>query len=385
MHDFSPQSAIELLQALIRIPSVNPDGDPGTTRTGEAECAARVGRFLESCGATVTFDEVFPDRPNVIGHFPSRPAADGSPKPRVLFAPHTDTVGVGGMTVDPFGGERRDGRIWGRGASDTKGTMAAMLWALWQLRDRLADLGASISFVGLMGEETGQPGAIHFAGKYRGQFDFAVVGEPTRLNAVITHKSVVWVEIATAGKAAHGASPERGENAILAMTRVLEAIDTELRDELAGYAHPLLGPSTVNIGMIRGGTRTNIVPDACTVALDFRETPALHDAGGAIGKLGEFLQRRGWAESVAVKPTVVTAPLAVDPENPFVQKLVALGAERTGAPWYCDAGSLWNLGGIPSVAIGPGSIEQAHTVDEWLAVEDFEAGVDFYRRFMESL
>src|SRR5690348_7552857 len=132
--EMPPQSVTELCQALVRIPSVNPDGDPGVAETGEAACAAYVGEFLGHCGAQVTLEEVLPGRPNVIGRFPSRSVLGGQAKPRILFGPHLDTVGVGGMSIEPFGGEVRDGRLWGRGACDTKGPMAAMLWALHEMR-----------------------------------------------------------------------------------------------------------------------------------------------------------------------------------------------------------------------------------------------------------
>ncbi|MBL9153913.1 MAG: M20 family metallopeptidase [Verrucomicrobiales bacterium] len=376
-------SPAQLLAALVRIPSVNPDGDPGSPHAGEAACARYVGDFLASqCGATVTYEEVLPGRPNVIGHLTPDP---GDRRPRILFAPHTDTVSVTGMTIDPFGGEIRDGRVWGRGASDTKGTMAAMLWAFHELRDRWGEINATVSFAGFMGEETAQPGSRHFARHHRGEFDFAIVGEPTGLDVVYTHKGCVWVDLSVAGRACHGASPERGVNAITRLLPVLQAIDTELREELARFTDPVLGPATVNIGLIHGGSRTNIVPDHCAASLDFRETPALSAAGGAVGRLGALLHRHGWAETVAVKATVDTRPLDTDLQHPCVQKLLSLGARPVGAPWFCDAAWLSDLGGIPSVACGPGSIDQAHTEDEWLAIADLEAGADFYRRFLESL
>jgi acetylornithine deacetylase/succinyl-diaminopimelate desuccinylase-like protein len=126
------KDAIDIASALIRIPSVNPDGgDPGTDQTGEAACASWVADFLRGCGAEVSLREVLPSRPNVVGRFPSRRAAGR----RILLAPHLDTVSVAGMTIDPFSGEVRDGKLLGRGASDTKGTAAAMLWALRQARE----------------------------------------------------------------------------------------------------------------------------------------------------------------------------------------------------------------------------------------------------------
>lgn len=377
-------SVTELLQALIQVPSVNPVGAPKSDHTGEAACAEFVGRFLEEhCGATVHYDEVEPGRPNVIGKLNSGGSDSG--KPRILFAPHTDTVSVAGMTIDPFGGEIREGKIWGRGASDTKGTMAAMLWAFVELKDRLPELNAEVSFVGLMGEETGQPGSQHFGEKYRGQYDFCIVGEPTELDVVYTHKGCTWIDLIATGHACHGASPERGENAITKLLPVIQAIDTELRAELAQFENPVLGTATVNIGQLHGGSRTNIVPDECVASLDFRETPELAAAGGALGKLGDLLQRHGWADEIAVRAPVQTRPLDTDVQNPFVQTLLGLGVNPVGAPWFCDAAWLAEIGDIPSVACGPGSIAQAHTKDEWLKIEDLEAGVDFYRRFLEAL
>ncbi|WP_172682798.1 M20 family metallopeptidase [Verrucomicrobium spinosum] len=163
MTEAFPSSVTELAQALVRIPSVNPDGEPGTEKTGEAQCAAFVARFLEAAGATAVLEEVLPGRPNVIGRFPSEPLEGGGQKPVVLFGPHTDTVGVGGMTIDPFGGEVRDGRLWGRGACDTKGPMAAMLWALWEVREEIPHLPVEVHFAGFMSEESSQYGSRHFA------------------------------------------------------------------------------------------------------------------------------------------------------------------------------------------------------------------------------
>ena len=126
----------DLLRELIRIPSVNPDGDPGIKHTGEKNARSSLRDFLRSCGAEAWLEDVLPDRPNVLGRFPSA----GKAKPRLLFAPHTDTVSVAGMSIDPFSGELHDGKIWGRGASDTKGPMAAMLFALLESKDLLPHL-----------------------------------------------------------------------------------------------------------------------------------------------------------------------------------------------------------------------------------------------------
>lgn len=378
-----PSNVVALAQALIRIPSVNPDGDPGTPQTGEEACARFVGEFLAASGAEVQLDFVEPGRPNVIGRFPSLPAPAGRRKPRLLFGPHTDTVSVGGMTIDPFGGEIRDGRLWGRGASDTKGSMATMLWALHELRDVIPSLPVEVHFAGFMSEESAQLGSQHFAANH-GPYDFAIIGEPTELKTVFKHKGCLWADVHTTGLAVHGATPERGVNAIVKMATLVRALDTDFRRVLAekGGTDDWLGISTINLGMIHGGTRTNIVADSCTLRVDMRTTPGLLRAGGPVKVLTEFVQSLD--PETTVTPLPETYCLDTDPTNPFVQALVATGASLTGAPWFCDAAFL-AAGGTPSVAIGPGSIAQAHTKDEFIATADLEAGAAFFVRFLQSL
>ena len=373
---------VEILQSLIRLPSVNPDGAPESPVSGEKRVAEWVGNFLERAGASVVMDEVLPGRPNVFGHF-----AGGGEKPRVLLAPHTDTVDVEGMVVDPFGGELRDGRIYGRGASDTKGTMAAMLAALEELgAERLAGAGSAVSFVGLIGEETGQHGSRHLARHHGGEYVFALVGEPTSCGIVHTHKGCSWVTLETRGVACHGSTPELGRSAILEMVPVLQALTAGLagRFRSGEFDHAVLGSPTLNIGTIHGGTRPNIVPGRCVIDLDIRETPALHRYG-VLKVLEEWVEGEGLAGVVTVHGSPGCAPLDTPADNPYVQKLAGLGAPLIGAPWFCDAAWLAGEGGIPSVAAGPGSIAQAHTADEFIEVAALEDGVRFYRRFLESL
>lgn len=378
-----PANVIELTQALVQIPSVNPDGDPGTDGVGEEKCARFVAEFLRASGAETMLNMVEPGRPNVIGRFPSQRRADGNPKPRILFAPHTDTVSVGGMTIDPFGGELRDGKVWGRGASDTKGPMAAMLWALHELREIIPTLPVEVHFVGFMSEESAQLGSQHFA-KHHGRYDLAIIGEPTSLKTVFCHKGCLWADVHTTGVAVHGATPELGENAIVKMARLVTGLDTRFRALLAqaGGADPWLGHSTINLGMIQGGTRSNIVADSCRLRVDIRTTPGLQKAGGALTLLKEFVKQTDPTASVTVASEAFH--LDTDPSNPFVRKLIDAGADLTGAPWFCDAAFL-AVAGTPAIAIGPGSIAQAHTKDEFIAVADLEAGVEFFVRFLRSL
>jgi acetylornithine deacetylase len=374
---------VDILQSLIRLPSVNPDGAPDSPHAGEAQVAHWTADFLRHIGAEVELEEVLPGRPNVIGHF----ASGGPPKPRVLLAPHTDTVDVESMTIDPFAAEIRDGRVYGRGACDTKGTMAAMLAALEEMgADRLAGLGNAVTFAGLIGEETGQYGSRHLARHHGSEYAFALVGEPTSCGVVHTHKGCSWLTLETTGLACHGSTPERGRSAILEMVPVIIALSAGLRARFQSgeFDHPVLGSPTLNIGTIHGGTRPNIVPARCTIELDIRETPALH-RHGVRRVLDEWVEAAKLGGKVTIHGASSCAPLDTSPDNPYVRTLASLGAPLVGAPWFCDAAWLAEEGGIPSVAAGPGSIAQAHTADEFIEIQDLEEGVRFYRRFLESL
>ena len=369
----APASVAELARALVRIPSVNPDGDPGTDLTGEQACAEYVADVLRSLGAEVALRPVHPGRPNVVGRFPS------PGKPRLLFAPHTDTVSVAGMTIDPFGGEIRDGKIHGRGASDTKGPMAAMLWALRESRDLLPQLTHEIWFAGLMGEEAGQDGAKALAAEET--FDFVVVGEPTGLEVVFKHKVDVTARITATGRAAHSSCPERGENAIIKLAAGLLALQQALTAHFASIHDPVLGRPTFSIGIIRGGTKFNIVPDHAEAVIDLRLLPVQwHDREAE----SVFEVMRGACPGLEVSRIAGSEALDTDPAHPLVTKLVEAGGRPAGAAWFCDA-AIFSSRGVPAVAVGPGSIAQAHTEDEFIAVNDLEAGVDFFKRFLASL
>ncbi len=370
---------VELLRALVRVPSVNPTGDPGVSPsdTGEARCAEFVAGRLEDLGARVELRDILPGRPNVIGRFPT----DRPGKPKLLLCPHLDTVSVRGMTVDPFAAERRDGRVYGRGATDTKGTIAAMLCALDGMRDDLPRLGYEVWFAGLMGEEAGNEGAAALAADLRGETAFALVGEPTGCDIVRTTKGVTWLRLTTRGQSAHHATPERGENAIYKMADVIRCVRDELVPELSRLSDPILGSPTVGVGTITGGSKVNIVPDACTVDVDMRIVPA-QQMDGFVAEITARLRRA--CADLEVTHLRSNRPLATDPTHPCIRALEAAGGRCVGAPWFCD-GSLLQAGGIPSVAAGPGDIAQAHTADEWVAEDDLRAGVAFYGRFLRAV
>ncbi|MEY5020076.1 MAG: hypothetical protein RLZ22_1164 [Verrucomicrobiota bacterium] len=370
---------VSLLQALIRIPSVNPDNSPGTSQTGEAAMAHFLRDWLKAIGATVTLEEILPQRPNLIARFAP---LDG--RPRILFGPHLDTVGVAHMSIEPFGGEIRDGKIWGRGASDTKGPMAAMLIALQRNCDQLASLPIAIDFVAFMGEESGQWGSKHFAKHHGVDYTFALVGEPTSMEIVHLTKGSLWATLRATGRAAHSSQPERGDNAILKLAKAILEIERSLGATLASFTHPTLGHSTLNIGLIRGGSRPNIVPDLAETELDIRVTPSLAAAGGGLQLLRDCIEQH--ALPVELINPHENPPMETSADHPMIQRLLktSSGTKLASAPWFSDAAHL-SHGGIPSICIGPGSIDQAHTADEHIEIDALQQGADFFTEFVAGL
>ncbi len=371
-------TATSLLQDLVRIPSVNPEDTPGTHLTGEKAMADYLAPLLSSWGFDVTLEDVRPDRPNLIARAPG--PAD---RPRILLGPHLDTVGIVGMTIDAFSGEEKDGCIWGRGSSDTKGPMTAMLIALRDCQDILPKLPVAIDFVAFMGEESSQWGSQDFAAKYAKDYVFAIAGEPTSLDIVHANKGSLWATLSCSGKAAHSSKPHLGDNAVLKLARSLDYLNRKLTNRLATYDHPILGHATINIGTFHGGTRPNIVPDHAESIIDIRTTPPLDREGGALPLLKEMITAAKLP--VTVSHAAENPSMETDVENPYIQKLLTCmpTTRAVGAPWFSDAAHLSNAG-IPSVCAGPGSIDQAHTCDEFIKISDLEEGVTFFKNFILS-
>ncbi|MEM9478722.1 MAG: M20/M25/M40 family metallo-hydrolase [Verrucomicrobiota bacterium] len=376
----SQVGVVELLKELIAIPSVNPECDPKQPDAGEQVIAEHVGKFLRDLGAEVALEEVQPGRPNVVAKFPSKEGADSrSTKARLLFGPHLDTVGVRGMTVDPFKAEERDGKIFGRGACDTKGTMAAMLAAFAEVgAEGIAEADVEVSFAGFCGEEFAQPGSRAFVEKHKGEFDFAIVGEPTGNDLVFRHKGCLWARIVTEGVSAHGSTPELGANAVHKMSRLVEQLNGSFR-KLLEHAAPgdkYLSPSTINIGKITGGAQPNIVPNHCELEIDIRFLPILSEEIEAI--LTEFVEAQ--EPGAKVERMFFSDALDNNTADPMIVRLLTLPQEPelVGASWFCD-GAVLASAGIPAVAAGPGDIAQAHTADEWISIEELEKGVAFYK------
>lgn len=372
---------MRLLQQLIQIPSVNPDNaapdQAGVTH--EQAMADYLANWLSDAGAEVKLEEIQPRRPNLIARFAP---LDG--RPRILLGPHLDTVGVENMTIAPFSGEIRDAKIWGRGASDTKGPMAAMLEALRENKRILADLPVAVDFVAFMGEEASQHGSKHFAEHHAKDYLFAIVGEPTSMDIVHMTKGSLWATLSAAGISAHSSQPNLGDNAILKLSRALLDLQENLVPALASYTNPILGPSTVNVGTITGGTAANIVPNFAKAQIDIRQTPELFSAGGALQLLRQTIAELHLP--LAIEYAHENPPMETDPGNEFIQRLLATDprTQLVGAPWFSDAAHL-SAAGLPSICMGPGSIDQAHTKDEFIKISDLDEGQAFFSKFIRSL
>lgn len=373
----APKNVVELLQDLVAIPSVNPAGNPGTEFTGEQAMGEYVANFLRPLGAKVKLHHIEIGRPNVIAEF----VPEGDAVAHLAFAPHLDTVSVAGMTIQPFDPAIRDGKLFGRGATDTKGPMAAALWALreWAQSSARAKSRIRWTFLALMGEESSNDGA-HALANAGFASDLTLVLEPTQLGVVTAHKGALWLEIDTLGVACHGSTPEKGTNAIYAMRRVLEVLEQKIIPGLSRQSHAKLGTSTLNVGTIFGGSKINIVPDRCRIEIDCRVVPGIDP---------EIFREQIETELRAVTPDLevrlqrYSKPLDTDESLPWVRRLGAQARGFTTAPWFSDA-SVLSADHCPAICVGPGSIAQAHTKDEFILLSDLEEGTDFFRRWIQA-
>jgi acetylornithine deacetylase/succinyl-diaminopimelate desuccinylase-like protein len=295
-----------------------------------------------------------------------------------------DTVGVASrQQLHPV---TRRGRIYGRGACDTKGSVAAMLSALIAVAQASQrPVGTEIVFLAFVDEESGQGGSRAFA-KTGFKADLAIVGEPTQLQVVTAHKGDLWLQLETRGKAAHGSRPQLGVNAVHQMARIVDRIETDYAATLRRRRHALLGNATVNVGAIAGGRQHNIVPDHCLIKIDRRTLPGETDPG-VKRELMRFIRQRGFSATLTdTKDELPAPPLETSTRLPLVQQFLhSTGQSKpAGVDFFTDAGVL-AAAGIPSVVFGPGDIAQAHTTDEWLAVAQLERATRLLIRFLQSL
>lgn len=355
---------IPLLSELVAADSVNPSLVPGAA--GERDVAELASRTLVAAGLDVVMQEAAPGRPNVIGVLDGR-----SPGPTVMFCGHLDTVGVEGMT-NPFTPRIDGGRLYGRGAQDMKGGVAAMIAAAAELapgwsRGRLV-------VAGVADEEHLSLGAEALVRDWRA--DVAIVTEPTDLRLAIGHKGFAWLDIVTWGRAAHGSRPDEGRDAIAGMGRVLVALEARDRELRARRPVPFQGTGSLHASIIRGGHELSIYPDTCTLQME-RRTVSGEDSASVQRETDYVLARLHHDDPHFEARATVTAyrpAYRLDAAHPLptalARALAAAGllAEPTGMSFWTDAAIL-AAAGIPAVLFGPGGAG-LHSHEEYVNVED---------------
>lgn len=369
-----------LLSELIALPSVNPAFlPPKHPNAGEKNVADFLAATAARAGLDVAFESVLPGRANFLATLSPRNRA----RRRILLAPHLDTVNG---TEEQFHPKVKNGRLYGRGACDTKGSVAAMLSAMMNIAlsgKRPAE--TEIVLAALVDEEINHLGAQALV-KSGWKADLAIIGEPTRLQIVTAHKGALWLELRTKGKAAHGSCPERGHNAVHEMARIVDALETDYQETLRrSKPHPLLGHGTVNVGSIRGGTQPNIVPDSCSISIDRRTLPG-ETTNSVRKEIQGILRKRGLQAQIVETQSSYCGPMETSFALPQVRKFAALlgQKEAIGVTFFCD-GAVLTEGNIPSVIFGPGDIAQAHTTDEWIDLRSVGKAERLLRRFFEDL
>lgn len=367
------------LADLVRINSVNSSYEGGP---GEREIATWIRRFFEERSIEVWEQEVFPNRPNVIARLPGR---DGSR--RVILEAHMDTVTVQGMTIPPFEPRVEDGKLYGRGSSDTKAGLAAMMHAVAAVHAEGIQPPCDVWLAAVVDEEYSYRGVVKLCEGLTGHA--SLVAEPTGLRAVIACKGVLRSRILVRGKAAHSGKPHLGVNAISHMARIVLAMEAE-HQRLAARAHPLLGPATLNVGVIKGGVQVNFVPDSCVIEIDRRLLPGekVADVLAHYQRLLDELKKQHPTLDAVLEPPMLEDEALETPADSAPAQLASailgemgLDGELCGVPFSCDASKL-SRQGVPSLVFGPGSIDQAHAAVEWVDLAQVERAVEFYRNFI---
>ena len=382
MHGFEEMSGsgvdtarlTDLLEALVGFNTENPPG-----REGEA--AAYIAGQMHDCGFDVDTVCIAPGRTNVVARF------ENGPGPAMAFNTHIDTVPAGeGWQSDPFRLRRAEGRLYGRGSCDAKGPMAAIMEALRLLvadRDRWS---GTVLGVFVADEEVESLGAKAYAQTHPA-LDFCVVGEPTSCMPVIAHKGSLRPVVRVFGRSAHSGTPDKGVNAILHAVPLLEAIAEE-HARVRTNCHPLVGPAGLTVTRANGGTADNVVPDACDFLLDRRmvpgetETRVRSDLADMVRRASK---RSGTDMAIIEYRPIAGGPTETAADHPIAVAASAVCSEHNGCPspvrgfdGGCDLVHFHSVG-AHGVVIGPGSLAQAHTADEFVPVDELVRAAGIYR------
>lgn len=364
----SHPDALSLTRKLLSFDTLNP---PGLER----ECAGYIGKLLEPEGFKIRYHEYDEGRTNLIAA-----KEGGGDKAPICFTGHLDTVPLGAASwhCDPFAGELVDNKLYGRGASDMKGGIAAMVLAALRLAPLLPGKGG-IKLLFTAGEEQGCQGAARLCsqGRMLGKVGALVVGEPTSNYPVIGHKGAMFLEARTRGVTAHGSMPDQGVNAVYKAARAVLALEVF---EFEVEPHPVLGSPTLNVGTISAGLNVNSVPDLATIGIDIRTIPAISHEG-LYAKLRSYL-----GEEVELDQMVDAGSVWTEPEDEWVQAVFGLLEpyldERPtprAVTYFTDASELKPaLGHPPTLILGPGEANMAHKTDEFCHLTRIEEAVEIY-------
>ena len=363
------EDAVALTRALVQIDSRNPtlsaDGP------GERNIALALGSVLEKWGFSVDVGES--DRPNLIARIGPRDS------PAIMFAGHLDTVGVEGMTHDPFSGNIRDGRLYGRGSCDMKSGVAAMCVAALKASERAGSSAAQQIVIAAVTDEEYESLGMRAMLQSGVTAEYAILTEPTRLAICPAHRGFVWSEIEFTGRAAHGSRWDIGIDAIRHAGLVLTGIDDLDAGALQNRTHPLLGRGSIHASTIVGGIGMSTYPDKCILRIERRTIPAesADDSLRELRSICDAVRARRPDLDATVRLIAAQEPSDVQVDAPVVQSLMkALSEEELNAPVeglsaWTDA-ALLNAAGIPAVCFGPGDIALAHAAEEFVPVDEIE-------------
>ncbi len=393
-----PLDLVETLCTLVSIPSVNPMGrQVSGSEFLEQALTDHLEKLFGQLGLPCERQQVEPQRSNIVARL------DGSRDPReggglLVFEAHQDTVPVDGMTIPPWSPEVRENRVFGRGACDIKGGMACMLTALSRLAEERDADTPTVVIACSVNEEHGFSGASSLANSWTTGSsslvprvpDAVIVAEPTDLNVVVAHKGVARWKCHTRGKASHSSLPQLGDNAIYRMARVLHALEQYAVEVVPTLgSHPLVGQPTLSVGTVSGGISVNTVPDLCTIEIDRRVLPG-EDPQQARQHVVDYIAAAVTdGELEHEEPYLITHGLSDANNGPFATELANVArrhgaaAEQTGVPYGTDAPAFDSIGAA-TVVFGPGSIDQAHTCDEWISVEQLQKATEIYYQFAKQ-
>jgi acetylornithine deacetylase/succinyl-diaminopimelate desuccinylase-like protein len=374
---------IEFLRDYVAIPSVNPmrRDDIPPTISGERRYAVHLREQLRGLGLDAEIVGTG-ERASVLAEATVRGARD-----TVLIASHLDTVPVDGMEIDPFAPTIAEQRLYGRGSCDTKAGMASAVAALGQVLAR-GTLRRNVILAGESDEECSSIGVRDVLDRTGVRKpDWVLATEPTELQVVTHHKGIALIRLAAHGVSCHSSEPRAGKNAIVPLARAVLALDA-LGEELARRSHHRLGRPTLSVGLIGGGQAPNIVPQEAWLLSDRRLLPG-ETEDSVRAEVQDALARHGADEVVLESCTVEKPPLEIAgdalPVGTCQRVLESMGLPTAPAiaAFATDAG-LFAEAGLPAVVFGPGSIEQAHTAREWVALEQVERATAFFVRLLET-